>query len=472
MVERARRRRMTRRGRLTLAALGAVAFLVGWATAQALRAEGPSQGAAEVAQAPPVSAGGSPPEPPAATRSRSATTAAPLAAGASDPPEWLLTGLPPGARSGEAIHSEWLQASLDRGGPLRERVTGPDGRRFEIEYTLDVELIDRVRRVLSRGRVALGHVLLLDPRDGRMLAYASTDPERFPADQAYPTASLMKVVTTSALLRRSSRALERSCVYVGNPYRLTRRLLEPPRSGRTASLGRALAMSNNQCFGRWGVHDLGAEAILAEMKQLGLFESPGPGHAAGSADPIEDTLDLGRLASGLGGSRIAPLAAARMAAALAEGELTTPRWVARVIDEEGATLPLAAPIRRRVWEPAQARQLRRALVGTTVSGTARRAFRGHRGRPLLDSIRVAGKTGSLSGHDPDGRYEWFIGVAPADDPRLAIATLVVNGELWWRSASQIAADVFHEIFCERNRCSPERADGFARPIRTATASSG
>jgi hypothetical protein len=67
------------------------------------------------------------------------------------------------------------------------------------------------------------------------------------------------------------------------------------------------------------------------------------------------------------------------------------------------------------------------LMETTRSGTARRAFRARGGRPLLGEVRVAGKTGSLSGRDPDGRYEWFIGVAPADDPRIAVHSWTAAG---------------------------------------------
>ena len=82
---------------------------------------------------------------------------------------------------------------------------------------------------------------------------------------------------------------------------------------------------------------------------------------------------------------------------------------------------------------------------------------------LLDSIRVAGKTGSLSGSQPQGRYEWFIGVAPADRPRIAVAVLLVQGHLWWRNASQVAAEVFGSVFCEKGRCEVASAERWLRP---------
>ena len=114
-------------------------------------------------------------------------------------------------------------------------------------------------------------------------------------------------------------------------------------------------------------------------------------------------------------------------------------------------------------------ELREMLTETTRSGTARRAFRTRRGGPLLGSIQVAGKTGSISGKNPDGRYEWFIGVAPADSPRIAIAAVLVQGDLYWRTASQIAADVLHGVFCVKGRCAPEHAERFARIPVTAAA---
>jgi len=49
-------------------------------------------------------------------------------------------------------------------------------------------------------------------------------------------------------------------------------------------------------------------------------------------------------------------------------------------------------------------------------------------------------------------------VAPADAPRLAISALVVNGGRRGHSASRVAAEVLHEIFCEGETCAPERLE--------------
>jgi cell division protein FtsI/penicillin-binding protein 2 len=107
-----------------------------------------------------------------------------------------------------------------------------------------------------------------------------------------------------------------------------------------------------------------------------------------------------------------------------------------------------------------AEELRSMLVRTTTNGTARRAFRDRRGRPKLGSVRVAGKTGNLNGDHPKGRYEWFVGVAPAERPSIAVAVVQVHGKLWWSKSSEVAADLLAEIFCDRGRCDASMADRF------------
>jgi peptidoglycan glycosyltransferase len=456
---RRRRASLSPRGRATLVL--ASALLVGFVVASLVLGRAPT----EAAPAPPAPAAVSappPPEPPDAPRS-------------------LLERLP---ADREALEFAAVGRLGAESGPVSEK--GVDGRLFEyvpwqapgvpgplrVEYTLDAELTREVFRVLRQGRVALGHVILLDPHSGRVLAYASTDAQTFPATRAYPAASLVKVITAAAVLEASPETAAIPCRFSGSPYKLTRRRLDPPRSGNTVSLRKALATSNNQCFAQLAVHALGSERLVDAIERFGWLVPPAPAHQAGTVDPGEDRLDLGRLGCGLAGSRITPLHAAQLAATLADGELVTPRWVERVLDAEGRELPLPArPASRRVISPELAEQLREMLIDTTTRGTARSAFRDRRHRPLLGELRVAGKTGSLSGHDPTGRYEWFIGVAPARAPKLVVATLLVQGDLYWRTASQISAEVLRRAFCPEKRCSAESAERWLHS-RPATAVAG
>jgi len=267
-------------------------------------------------------------------------------------------------------------------------------------------------------------------------------------------------VTAAAVLRRVPEAEGRECRYLGSPYSFGEAQLKAPlKGGSVDPFWRALAISNNQCFARLAIGDVGAEGMLSEMASVGLLEAPAPGHPAGRFAPLRDALDLGRLGSGLAGSFISPLAAVRLAAVLADGELVRPHWIWNAQDAEGRAIALPAPEPpQRVWRPELADHLRELLVGVTTRGTAKTAFLDARGEPVLGPVQVAGKTGTLSGENPAGLYQWFIGVAPADAPRLAISALVVNGGRGGHSASRVAAEVLHEIFCEGETCAPERLE--------------
>ena len=60
---------------------------------------------------------------------------------------------------------------------------------------------------------------------------------------------------------------------------------------------------------------------------------------------------------------------------------------------------------------------------------------------VLGDIEVAGKTGSLSSHNrPFKDYSWFVGFAPANDPQIAVAAVVVNGLKWKIHAPFVARE--------------------------------
>jgi len=72
-----------------------------------------------------------------------------------------------------------------------------------------------------------------------------------------------------------------------------------------------------------------------------------------------------------------------------------------------------------------AKDLSRMMQRTVEDGTASKIF--HRySKGLLEKISICGKTGSLSGDNPPGRYDWFIGFAPAEDPQIAFAAMIIN----------------------------------------------
>jgi cell division protein FtsI/penicillin-binding protein 2 len=368
-------------------------------------------------------------------------------------PASALVASGPGATHGEETLFEVLPSP-----PGEPAIASP----LRVEYTFDPRLTRRIFELLSERGVQLANIVVMDPSTGRLLAYVSTDTERFPPNRTYPAASLIKVVTAAAALHHDRERAEQPCRFLGSPYQLTPARIDPPRRGQTVTLERALATSNNQCFAQLAVHALGTDAMVDAIKRFGFLRVPAPGHEAGTIDPGTDLYDLGRLGCGLWGCWITPLHAVQLGASLSQGQIVEPWWIQHATDAQGHELELPphhAP--RQVMTPALADELRSMLIETTVSGTARRGFHDRGGNPLLGSIQVAGKTGSLNGTEPAGRYEWFTGVAPADHPSVAIAVVVVLQQRYWLHASQLAGEVLRSYFCESGSCGGEASPSSA-----------
>ena len=71
---------------------------------------------------------------------------------------------------------------------------------------------------------------------------------------------------------------------------------------------------------------------------------------------------------------------------------------------------------------------------------------------LIPGIKVAGKTGTAEA--PGGElHSWFVTFAPADNPEIAVAVLVENGQEGYKSALPIARRML-ETYLGRSEARP------------------
>jgi len=215
-------------------------------------------------------------------------------------------------------------------------------------------------------------------------------------------------------------------------------------------LADAMAHSVNPAFGRLAADRLGPAALVATAQQFGFGSYPFGGDFIASGkihNPATDA-ELMRMAAGLDHSvRTSPFHVAMLFAAIANGGvMPAPSFVDAVTDPAGQNLYSLKPSPlMKVASPAAANELIRAMSRTVCSGTARKAFRGPAGERFRNEILVAGKTGSINGDNPRGHYNWFAGMAPAADPKIAFVALVVNGNRCKLRAPQLgraALDIF------------------------------
>jgi len=183
----------------------------------------------------------------------------------------------------------------------------------------------------------------------------------------------------------------------------------------------ALTISCNTAFAQLGI-DLGEESVRDMAEAFGIdeqgFEMPLK-VAPSKLGDIENDAQLGVSSIGQQDVQLTPMQAAMIAAAVANrGTLMKPYLVSQVQAPDLTVIDKTDP--EEMSQPVSeevAGQLTEMMTSVVNNGTGRRA--------RIDGVQVAGKTGTAENSADD--HSWFIGFAPADDPKIAVAVFVRNG---------------------------------------------
>jgi cell division protein FtsI/penicillin-binding protein 2 len=217
-------------------------------------------------------------------------------------------------------------------------------------------------------------------------------------------------------------------------------------------MGRSL----NVVFGRLAQKHLVPEDV-ARMGGAFGFGNSVPFVLPNQAPTIEvpeEPVEFARTSAGFWHTTLSPLAAVGIAQTIAsEGITLQPRIVSKVLENgqvawEDKDKPKV--LRHAISAPT-AREVGKMMTHTVVDGSARAAFHDGKGRAFLPGVGVAGKTGTLTKSDTEQTYTWFVGYAPADQPEVAIATLVVNTPTWHIKAPELARDALRAYFAKAGR---------------------
>jgi penicillin-binding protein A len=327
----------------------------------------------------------------------------------------------------------------------------------------------------SLEAAGLGAVVAIEPSTGRVRAMVSNapyDPNLVPehlktlfndpasplvnrATQGqYPPGSTFKVVTAAA-------ALDSGVITAETPIDAPGTLdvqgiplqndFNESFSGLT--LDGALTNSVNTWFAQVG-EKVGQTTLFDYMDRFGFDSKPAidlpdeqlstsgifdEGTLLGPRDPI----DIARVAIGQERLLVTPLQMAEVAAAVANGgKLMRPQIWSRVVDPDGRVTKRLDPSEySQPISEETAAELTTAMEGVVSEGTGTNA--------AIPGVAVAGKTGTAEtpGNESCGggieeNQAWFIGFAPADDPKIAIAASVECTEQF---GNDVAAPIFREV---------------------------
>jgi len=334
--------------------------------------------------------------------------------------------------------------------------TTPDGTMLNL--SINPLLQQRVQRYLEQTRPLYAIFVALEPATGRVLSlagYSTADQnwQQNAAYQVYPMASLFKMVTAAAALENRKINPTTVLEFRGRLVSETPKNWDPSPKGRNnrMDLTDAMGKSVNPVYGLIASELVGKEQLAQTCNRFGFNRSlflPGV-PALPSPAPVAETLnDLRLQGCGLDHNlQVSPIHAAVITAAIANrGSMMAPRLIDQAI-RDGKELKI--PEQRelvKVISPETSNNLTRMLLTTVTTGTSRKAFRNHEGAKLLSEMKVAAKTGSIDGDNPKGRYSWFAAFAPAEQPRIALVALVINGDKWKIKASHLGEQALSEFF--------------------------
>jgi len=373
----------------------------------------------------------------------------------------------------EAFRNDALVGERDDIASIFDQLAGERRVGDEVVTTLD-RRAQRVAYEALAGR--RGSVVAIEPSSGRVRVMASTppfDPNEVIRSRSlrgistfnratlgqYPPGSTFKVVTAAAAID-SGRFTPSSLVDGRSPKEISG---APLNNFGNQSFGRipltdALTQSVNTVWAEVGVR-LGGETMQRYMERFGFYDRVPLDLPAGErgvsavfpdrrgrAPMTSDRVDVGRVSIGQGGLLVSPLQMAMVASAVAnDGRLMRPTLTERVVDREGQTSDdVDAEELGEVMSREAARQVGDMMARVVEEGTGTAA--------ALSGVSVAGKTGTAE-IDPatDLNQPWFIGFAPRENPRVAVAVTIerAQGGTGGEVAAPIARRVLQELLAGR-----------------------
>ena len=349
------------------------------------------------------------------------------------------------------------------------------GLRLTLDWRIQTLAEEVMRAALTEYSAKAARAVVLDPRDGSVLAMVnlpSYDLNDIPRDDlsalnslsrnalvsdVYEPGSTFKVITAAAdieeFLQGNPDALATNYVFSSSRTRTvdgtTIRCWSDHANGKHSrqTLAEALNNSCNPCFVDIAL-SLGKETFYDYLSAFGFGRATGldfSGEAIGMLLPESTLRDCDFARIGFGQTiAVTPLQlACACAASVNGGYYYAPRLLDAVLTEEGAVVEQARPVfKGRTVSEEASRILSSMLEGVVRDGSGKKAY--------IEGYRVAGKTGTAQkyedGHIAQGKYvSSFVGYFPADDPRY-LALIIVDEPQGAYYGSTVAAPCAKSIF--------------------------
>lgn len=342
------------------------------------------------------------------------------------------------------------------------RVDPVPGRDLQLTIDRDLQWVTQqaLDKQLRATKAKSGAAVVLDTRTWEVLALADAptfdpntpgtasarDRENRALTDVFEPGSTSKVITAAAAIEEG-KATPRTRLSVDDTIARGRTTFHDSHSHATEKLTLAGVLAQSSNVGTIKIGERMSSTVLRDyMARFGYGQRTGVGlpESPGILTKVDDysastpyTVMFGH------GVSVTALQAASVFATIAnDGVRGTPRVVKAIGDGQGNLRPQPAGPTTRAVSAKTARQLRLTLESVVSNqGTAVKAS--------IPGYRVAGKTGTADYFEDRCRcYEGytgsFIGMAPADDPRLVVAVFLQKPSRNYYGGT-VAAPVFQQV---------------------------
>lgn len=331
-------------------------------------------------------------------------------------------------------------------------------QKVSLQYTIDPFLQAYMHKLIKSYSPDYGAFVAIDSQTGKVLSMLSlrkneTATENFAIKANFPAASIFKVVTASAVIDSKKANPDTIVAFNGANHTLYKKNVTDLRENRWTrymTIREAFSRSVNTVFGKLGLFYIGHASLITYAEKF-FFNRPIHGDFPIEMGQVKmDSKDPWSIATAASGftldNTMSPLQGALIASAIAnDGIMMEPFLVNSVFDDQGVSIYSAEYKQAStIMSPESAVELRSLMTATVTKGTSRKSFRQTIRQARFDVVEMGGKTGSLTGLDPKGKCDWFVGYVIYNNKKIAVAALTVNEKNWKVKSSQLASFYLHE----------------------------
>lgn len=345
---------------------------------------------------------------------------------------------------------------------------------------------------VEQNAATSGTVVVLEVGTGDVLAMASAPgyepnnpatsdrpaPRNRTVADAFEAGSVMKLFSVAAAVDAGAVTPTTMFDVQWGKLRVGRDLVRDVHNDRYLSVSEIIKRSSN--VGAVKIAQLlGRERLAAALKRFGFAartEIELPGEQRGTMRPGSTWRDIELATISFGyGLTVSPLQLAAAIAAIGDdGRYRAPRIVHQVAGSDGSPVQAERPEPRQAVS-LQTAQAMRAMLATVFEGGK---LPGTAASLVVPGFRCGGKTGTahkydpeLKGYSPNHYLSSFIGLAPIDHPRLAIAVLIDDPRGGDYYGGKVAGPVFARVASEALRYLAVPGDPVKCAVNPASAPS-